>query len=176
MLELYMSAIDGKTGDPFLDEINLGTGNYTNREYWLQVDEFRNGLYAESAMSRKILERAVRETKEAMVDAIFDRPDAAELRNVDFPDTEGFTRAEYLDQHMDRVWNGLGHGEYTKHEHQAWLLDQYTGINRDWSPPHWRMLKMRHEASQSKDAHALDNLFDRVREFVGSENGPEDFD
>jgi hypothetical protein len=176
MLEVMMAMLDGDTGDEFLDEINLGTGNYSKSEYWLQVEEFRSGLYAESSMVRALLERAVRETKEGMVDAIYERPDSEELRRVDFPPPrEGQTREEYMDEHMDAIWNGLGGEDYSRREHQAYLVEQYAGIQRSWNPPLWRMVKMRHEASQSKDARALDNLFERVREFRGQTPGG-DFD
>lgn len=175
MLEVYMAALAGETGDPFLDQINMGTGNYTDSEYWLQVQEFRNGLYAEAAVSRKVLERARRETKEAVVRAILETPDSKLLDDISYPppdDDASF--GEYYGEHADEIWESLGTEEITPSRHRAILVNEVTDLGMGWTPPHLRMVKMRHEASQSKDARALDNLFDRVKEFVGG-GGPEEF-
>jgi hypothetical protein len=175
MLEVYMAALAGETGDVFLDEINLGTGNYTDAEYWQQVQAFRNGIYAESAVSRHVLEKAVRETKEAIVEAIFETPDAQILDSVSYPaPEEGQTQADYFDEYAEEIWAGLGTADMPPSRHKAVLVNEVTSIGMNWEPPHMRMLKMRHEASQSKGARALDNLFDRVKEFKGGE-GMEEF-
>lgn len=171
MLEIYMHALANSTNDDFLDTINLGVGNYTDGEYWQQVTAFKRGLYADSAMTKRVIERAKTETKKRMVEAIFDeRDDAQVLTGVDYPEPEeGQTREEYYEEHMEAVWEDLGFttssGEqYSTAEHQAWLVHVCTGLDMDWTPPHWRMLKMRHEASRSKRAHLLDNLFGRPPE------------
>lgn len=180
MLEIYMAALNGETGEPLLDRINLGTGNYTTAEYWQQVDSFRAGMFAESALVRKIMERARHEAKEAMVDAIWEgRHGSGLLKHVDFvdpDDSECETREEYFDEYSDLIWEGLGTEGFPPSEHRAYVVHQATGIPMDWEPPHWRMMKMRHEASQSKGARALDNLFSRVKEFRGQDGPLEEFD
>ena len=173
MLEVYMEALAGKTGDPFLEQINMGTGNYNNAEYWQQVQAFRNGMFAESAVSRKILERAQRETKEAIVDAIFDTPESKHLDQVSYPDPGDKDRDEYYNEYADQIWEKLGTESMPPSQHKAILVSEVTNIGLDWTPPHHRMLKFKHEASQSKGARIIDNLFDRVKEFHG--NDPEDF-
>lgn len=174
MLEVYMSMLAGNTGDDFLETINLGTGNYTNDEYWQQVQSFRNGLFAESAVSRHVLEKARRETKEALVEAIFETPEAQILDGVSYPAPDDDTsQREYYNEHADEIWESLGTAEMPPSRHKAVLVNEVTGLGMNWSPPHHRMLKMRHEASQSKGARALDNLFDRVKEFQGGEPSEE---
>jgi len=39
------------------------------------------------------------------------------------------------------------------------MIEKYSGIDRNWVPPHWRMLQARHEASRSRGARLMDNLF-----------------
>jgi hypothetical protein len=171
MLEIYMRAVDNTTGESFLDAVNLGVGYYSDEEYWQQVEAYRNGLYADSAMTEKVIRRAVLQTKRRMVDAIVDgRHDARLLKRVDYPDPgDGQSRQGYFEEHIDDVWEDLGYetadGEsYGTHEHQAWLVHVCTDLDMDWTPPHWRMLKARHEASKSKGARLIDNLFGRPPE------------
>lgn len=171
MLELYMHALANSTQDDFLDSINLGVGNYTKAEYWQQIEAFRNGLYADSAMTRKVIERAKTQTQRRLVEAIYTKAesgrDAQILNNVDYPEPSPgeVSRQEYFDEHIEDIWQELGvKGEYSKTEHQAWLVHVCVGIDLDWTPPHWRMLKARHEASRSKNARLIDNLFGRPPE------------
>lgn len=189
MLEVYMHALASRTHDDFLDQVNLGIGNYSESEYWQQIQAFRDGMFADSSMTRKLLERARYETKIALVEAIFDNPESEVLRGVDAPhkkdgndkypktrreeppdgDSELVDRHEYFDEYADEMWDSLGYttqdGErYKREEHQANLINTVTGIGMNWVPPHWRMLKARHEASRSKDAHLIDNLFGRPPE------------
>lgn len=172
MLEIYMHAVSNHTSDDFLDTINMGVGNYTSGEYWQQINAFRNGLYANSAMTRTIIQQAIKQTQKRLVDAIWDKErfgrDAQILRSIDYPvpdiDENNITRhkQEYLEEHMEDIWENLGDlNDYSTHEHQAWLVHMCTNLDMDWTPPHWRMLKARHEASRSKDARLIDNLFGR---------------
>jgi len=179
MLEVYMHALASRTGDDFLDTVNLGIGNYTDAEYWQQVSAFRSGLYADSAMTKKLIKKARREALRGVVDAVYDNRDRAILDNIDnLPEPKnGQSKQGFYDEHADDIWRNLGdHEGYTAAEHKAWLVHEVTGIPRDWTPPHWRMLKMRHEASRSKDARLIDNLFGRPPEPSGGNMQPvEDF-
>lgn len=177
MLEVYLRVLEGKTNDPFLDDINLGTGFYDSKEYWLQVDSFRHGLFAEASMMPIIMDRARFETKHAIVDAIFESPNSARLAGIDYPPPgESQSKEAYYAEYADAIWDNLGDESrgWSKWHHQAILISDVTGISQDWVPPHWRMLKMRHEASQSKEARALDDLFGRVREIKGQQIDSED--
>lgn len=168
MLEIYMHAVGNRTGDEFLDSINMGVGNYDDAEYWQQIEAFRNGMFADAAMTRKVIERAVLETKMRIVDEIFGDEDSMLLDKgeVDHPKPVGMSKEEYLEQCMDDVWDGLGIPEqdYSTEQHQAWMVNRATGLPMDWTPPHWRMLKARHEASRSKGARLMDNVFGRPPE------------
>jgi len=172
MLEIYMEAVENKSGDSFLEEVNLGVGNYSDGEYWQQVESFRNGLYADTAMTQKIVERARLQTQRRLVDAIYGDGDDRILRHIDYPDPEESgtpPKKEYLENNMEEIWQGLGYesrdGEsYSATEHQAWLVHVCTGLGTDWTPPHWSMMMARHEASRSKGARMLDNLFGRPPE------------
>ena len=128
----------------------------------------RNGLYADSAMTGKVLERAELQTKRRIVDEIYEGGSSRILRNIDHPDTGEMSKEEYMREHMDDLWRNLGvdteETQYTTQQHQAWLVHVCTGLDMDWTPPHWRMLKARHEASRSKDARLIDNLFGRPPE------------
>lgn len=175
MLGVYMHAIQSPLGDDFLDQSSLGLGNYNSKEYWLQIQSFRHGLYADAALTRRILERAIYEAKEELARDCYRRPE--QIMDVAFPqpnkpdETEEFefgngyeTEEEYIERAKDQIWDNLGQGELTRVDHQVQMIEKYAGIDKNWVPPHWRMLKMRHEASRSKGARLIDNLFERVRE------------
>jgi len=167
MIALYMEAIDGNSNDPFLDQINMGVGKYNDAEYWQQVGAFRKGMYGEAAMGRKVMERAKREAKEALVDAIYDNDEASLLSGVTYPAPGDQDRDEYLAEHGDMIWDGLGTAEISPSEHKAIIIREATGLPDNWVPPHMRMIKFRHKASQSKGAQLIDNLFERVQEYMG---------
>jgi hypothetical protein len=166
MLEIYMHAVANNTDDDFLDTINLGVGKYEEAEFWQQMESFRTGMFADAAMTKRIVERAVLEAKRKMVETIMERPGSKVLRNVDYPDPDRMSKREYFDKHAENIWEDLGteDGEYTPEQHQAWLVSHFTGLDMNWTPPHWRMLKARHEGSRSKDGHLIDNVFGRPPE------------
>lgn len=168
MIALYMEAIDGDTNDPFLDQVNMGVGKYNDAEYWQQVSSFRKGMYAESAMGRKVVERAKKEAKRALVNAIFENDEASILSGVSYPPPEpDQTREEYLEEHIDMIWDGLGTKEISPSEHKSVIIQEATDLPADWVPPQMRMIKMRHKTSQSKNSQLLDNIFERVTEYMG---------
>jgi hypothetical protein len=190
MLEVYMHALSNSTGDALLSRVNLGVGNYTEAQYWQQIEAYRQGLYADSAMTKRILHRAKRETLKRLVDAVFENRDSKLLKGVTYEepleagdvDEDGNerehdeTKAEYLDRCAQDIWENLGNDDhdYSASEHQAYLVNMATDIELDWVPPHWRMLMARHEASRSKQAHLIDNLFGRPPE-PKAMAPPEDF-
>ena len=163
MLEIYMHALNNSTADDFLDTINLGVGNYEDAEYWQQMESFKDGMFADAAMTDKIVRRAKLETKKRMVDAIYSESESRILNGVSYPDPGDMSKRQYLEEEMEEVWRNLGDPsrDYDREEHQAWLVSACTDIDPDWTPPHWRMLKARHEASRSKGARLIDNLFGR---------------
>lgn len=191
MLEVYMHALDSPVGDDFLDQSNLGLGNYGTKEYWQQIQSFRNGLYADAGMARRIIDRAIYETKRKMAGDAFDRPKQISFKHPN-PDSyikalieqhdieleekmdedetiavlrsQSWVRQSYIEEFQDEIWQDLGDEEISMVSKQTEMVTRYTGLTTNWVPPHWRMLKMRHEASRSKGARLIDNLFERVRE------------
>lgn len=174
MLEVYMHAIDSPIGDDFLDKSSLGLGNYNTGEYWQQIHSFRQGLYADAGLTRRVLERAIYETKRGLAKDCYRRSE--QLKRIPHPKPnkppDGFefkgdeyeTEEEYIQKYADQIWEGIDEIEGDTVQLQVQLIERYSGIDRNWVPPHWRMLMMRHEASRSKGARLIDNLFERVRE------------
>jgi len=171
MLGVYMHAIQSPLGDDFLDQSSLGLGNYNSKEYWLQIQSFRHGLYADAALTRRVLERAIHEAKRKLARDCYNRPDQMMVAfpQPNKPEDDEFgddyeTEEEYIERAADQIWDDLGTEDMTTVDHQVMMIEKYAGIDKNWVPPHWRMLKMRHEASRSKGARLIDNLFERIRE------------
>jgi len=62
-IDIYNLAIESTIDSELIDDVLLGLGNYSSREYWQQVDAFRKGLFSVEAFSRRLRERAIEETK-----------------------------------------------------------------------------------------------------------------
>lgn len=150
-LDIYDEAVKPSADDEFLDSSNLGLGYYETKEYWLQVESFRKGLYADAAFSRTLIERSISETKHFL--------GREKWENLPDGKREEYDRRRYIDIKGEEIWEQLD--EAQKFE----TLGEVTGITSDWRPPFWRMMMMRHEASRSRGARLLDNLFGRVSEF-----------
>lgn len=173
-LEMYMATLEGKTGDEHVDETNLGTGFYTNAEYYQQVHSFRISLFAKAAVGRTIVERAIEEAKDGIVDAIFMGEYEHWAPDPDEPPEErellaSTHRDDYKARHIDEIWERLGSdSEQPSYKIKAAAVAKYSTVSADWEPPHSKMLKMRHEASKSKSARLQDNIFGRVKEYLGN--------
>lgn len=160
-LDLYGSALGPTTvDDEFLQRTNFGLGNYSSREMYQQVESFRDGLFADAAFSSVLLERAVDYTKRRLAEQQWQE----EYGDQDDPDV---SRREYIEANADDIWESLGSVEDREEPspQQAKLdaMAKHAGVTSDWVPPHWRVMKMRHEASRSRDARLLDNVFGRVK-------------
>jgi hypothetical protein len=174
-IDIYNLAIESTIDSELIDDVLLGLGNYSGREYWQQVDAFRKGLFSVEAFSRRLRERAIEETKTALAkDGI-----EAEWREA------GTDSQQTVDE---PGWNNLDEEERAKHDRRRWISakkDEYweqlpeqikyeqivetAGLDTDWKSPHLRMMMMRHEASRSKGARLMDNLFGRVKEHRGQQ-------
>jgi len=62
-IDIYNLAIASTIDSDLIDDVLLGLGNYSSREYWQQVDSFRKGVFSTAAFTRRIRERAIEETK-----------------------------------------------------------------------------------------------------------------
>lgn len=156
-LDIYHEAISPQSEDEFLDGNNLGLGNYENREYWQQVEAFKDGMYLRSAFSELVLDRAVKETIYEMGKEAWQELDPEEQAESD--------RRQWILEYGAKRWNNADEVAEEDQDPQkireAWLR-QFAGVDRRWTPPQMRMMMMRHEASRSRGARLLDNLFGRV--------------
>lgn len=168
-LDLYLKAIDGRVNDAFLDQVNLRLGNYQNQEYWQQVQSFKNGLYAESAFGRRILDRSIEETKRQLAEERY----AA----IGEDDETTMDRRRFIETRKEEIWDEMAPEDPNAPDPRVEHIQRVAGIDGDWAPPFWRMLKMRHEASPSRGSRMADNLFGRVKQLYNSSDGelmPED--
>ena len=172
-LDIYSDAIETTVDDEFLSKNKLGLGNYSSSEYWQQVDSFQSGVYAHEAFTRRLRERAIAEAQREMAENGWDVRDAEGtvvhlqgLKDLDDGERDQIlSPRKYLEDRGKEIWHSLTPDE----QYQA--LVNIVGFERDWTPPHWRMLQMRHESSRSRDARLIDNLFGRVKEVKEESNG-----
>ena len=170
-LDMYNRAVEPPVDDDFLGSMNLGLGYYSSREYWQQVESFRQGLYADAAFARPLNQRAIEEAKRGM--------GLEAWNNLDEDEREKKDRRRFIRAKGEERWQGLmpskTASEYTSQQEREeeaarrrrHAIDNYAETSLGFTPPHWRMIMMRHEASRSRGARLLDNLFGRVREFMG---------
>jgi hypothetical protein len=148
-LDIYGSAIESTTdGDDFLSRNNLGLGNYSEREYWQQISAFRQGMFADAAFRRMVLSRAETQTKRALAEELWDE--------LSERTKERKSKRRFLREKAEEEWQTLSDDQ------KAAKMKEVTGIGETWDSPFYRMLQARHEASRSKFARLLDNLFGRV--------------
>lgn len=164
-LDIYHEAITPQVQDELLSESNLGLGNYDDAEMWQQVESFRDGIFADEAFGRILTDRAIDETKrELALDGFrfeFGEDDLEDIdedgwTDLDDEERDRRDRRRYIEERGEQIWGAL------PEELRYRTLVEVTGFEKQWIPPHWRMLMMRHEASRSRDARTLDNVFGRV--------------
>lgn len=180
-LEVYDRASRATEKDEFLKDVNLGLGNYSNREYWMQMESLRDGKFADAAFSMHIKQRAITQTKLTLAlegyryygagrtvvgDADGEPQEDARHHKgwnelSDEEQAEHESKRKYLQERGEEIWNALT--EQRREE----AVQEVVG-DTDWLPPQWFMLTGRHEASRGKAAHLLDTLFGRVREVRGT--------
>jgi len=161
-IDLYDEAVHPTVDDDFLQGNNLGLGNYTNSEYWQQVQSFAQGLFGDSAFGRLITDRAIDETKRKLATEGW----SYTTEKGDKTEFDPWTERNKWDDHQRRqAIRERGEDIFQKlsDERKLEAVSDKVGL-RNWTPPQWRMLMMRHEGSRSRGARVLDNLFGRIRE------------
>ncbi len=169
-IDIYSDAISSTVDDELLENINLGLGNYSDAEYWQQVDSFKQGMFADTAFGRRLENRAIEETKTEMALegwSYYDEHEDEVVTEDGWEDLSDEEKAEkdrrrYLEQRKEEIWGQLNDRERFD------ALVEVTGFSEEWTPPQWRLMMMRHEASRSKDGRLIDNIFGRVKEVKGS--------
>jgi hypothetical protein len=168
MESLADTAVDADLPDEFLDQANLGLGNYTDAEMWQQVRSYGHAMYAET-FSRLILERAIYETKLGLAEHGWQArdEDGNEVYRLAPADEEEMredeTRREFIQRRGQEKWKRLDERERVE------AIEEFSGITESWTSPFHRMMLVRHETSRSRDARLIDNLFGRVRKLVNRE-------
>ena len=169
-LDLFSRALDGST----FRDANLGLGNYTDAEYYQQAQQYKYGMFANAAFGRPLTERAVQDAKHGLARDGWKfkrkKQNQPQPETVTHDGWEGLgddeqdeaDRRRYFERRGDEIWDELPESQ----RRQA--LIEYAGVLRDWEPPQWQMLKMRHDASRSRDARLLDNLFGRGKQKVAN--------
>lgn len=155
--------------DEFLEENNLGLGFYkSDSELYQQVERFHDGMYSSAAFQRKLLRRAVEETKREL--AVRGRQ-FYDQRNMEPVSVSGWddlddeeqakrSRREFVETTGERIWQRMSNDQRLQ------AMEIVTGIDRQWSPPHERILMAQHELTRSRDARTLDNLFGRIEKLI----------
>lgn len=194
-LDLWQDVVRSDAPDPFLNEQNLGLGNYQNKEMWQQVESYRNGMYAGAAFRRLLKERAEKETKTALAIDGWSFTDPQDGTLTEFAGWDELTDAE-----RERVWRDeLQQHESDPPDRRRWIerrgeqvferlrqhrrpdighypardaLVELSSYDPGWEPAHNRMLLARHETSRSRGARLLDNVFQRVKERLTNNDGP----
>jgi len=173
-VDLYDRATAPTAKDDILGETNLGLGNYTEKEYWMQVDAFRKWVFAHSAVSKPMNRRVVDfALTQAAVEAWNDLdPEERDEEWADIRPDEGtrMDRRRWIQQKKADLWDvpvddtvtDPGEAQEIRDEERQMLIEEYGRGDLHWQPPFGRMLKMRHEASRSVGSRLLDNLFGRV--------------
>jgi hypothetical protein len=173
-IDIYNLAIASTSDSELIDDVLLGLGNYSSREYWQQVDSFRKGVFSTAAFTRRIRERAIEETKVELalhgVSEEWEVDQTVRAFEADgWYDLDGETQAEHdrrrwINEKKEEFWEQLPEAI------QFQLVAEVAGLDKDWKAPHIRMMMMRHEASRSKEARLMDNLFGRIKEHYSNGN------
>lgn len=181
-LDLFHEAASPTSDDEYLRRNNLGLGNYDAREYWQQIEAFKNHIYADAALGGTLLEFAIYKTKwelgmEFLAES--DADDAMQALEDSHATSHAECRREAILALGEWKWDRLGRDEVSLDnwksfdvadrqeltaQMQLQALDEYANGAHEWTTPQGRMISARHEASRSRGARLLDNLFGRVKE------------
>ncbi|QLD84618.1 hypothetical protein HWV23_02735 [Natronomonas halophila] len=169
-LDLYQEAVNPSLTEEFLNNNNLGLGNLTEAEVYQQIESYRAGMFADAALSDRIDNRRLEETKRALAEEgwtyINDngkKKDVSGWNGKGDSWKESEDRRRYLERRGEEIWDSL------PEEQQFEAIVEFTG-RPDWMAPHYRMLLMRNEASKSKEARTQDNLFGRVKKLISNDD------
>lgn len=158
-LELYDGIVNPSATDRVVEK--LGTGYYSEDEQWQQVQSYQQGMYGDAAFGRNLWERSV-------LDAIFELGQNGwrfwddhrdEYKKFDGADVDELgpreSPREAIYDRGQQIWERLEDHDLQR----AAVLREYASLDEEWTPPHWRMMEARHEASKSRDARTQDNAF-----------------
>jgi hypothetical protein len=173
--ELDVAAeIVGSSGyEELLQELNIGTGNYSPEDLAMQMRSFRKGMVCAVAFDGRLFDRAVYETKIKLADEGYqyygDDGTVLEVDGLDELDDETVAenggRGPTLRKRGEKIWARLAEPGEALSKAQAAALSQKVGIER-FKPVFWRLMAVYHEGSKSRNARTQDNFFQRVKKHL----------
>lgn len=163
-LDIYDRAVSPNVdGDEFLSNNNFGLGHYTGDEMWQQVESFKRGLFAEQAFVRRLLDRAIHETVVSLGlrgGTFYDEREGVQdvrefdgWENLDEDERAKNNRREWVLEEGQRIW------ELLPDNCKAEALEERAGVSSSWTPPHFRMMQVRHETGRSRDGKTMETIF-----------------
>lgn len=170
--------------DSLLNETNLGLGNYEKGMYWQQVEDFKNHLYGEAAFGGgKNMARAVDDVKyrlaadrwaemseaerEAAREDMTDEGEPPASKRQWFDETGEDLFEDKVEPDADEFGGALTPEERNLLRLQATLelVDERVNVDGELQTAMARMLVMKHEGSRGIDAHLMDSVTGRAKEY-----------
>lgn len=185
VLDYRHGIVQAQSEDEFLANNNLGLGVYGTREYWQQIDNFSQMLYAEAAFEDNLVQRAEYKAKRCIADRGFsytveteevshdvevdawDELDEESQAEVATDDDDWETRE--FDAWVDEEWNSMPVAARLE------AMRRFTEFDPGRHLPQARILLARHEMSRSKDGRLIDAAMvdsHRIEEIDGRPQGP----
>jgi hypothetical protein len=157
-LDLHDAVINPPSGDPLLETTNLGIGNLSESQYWLQVQAYESVIYAQTFGDYLIdLARHAGQYELGARGWQYWHTDD-ELKEHDGVDEDDVDSRVDVRERGEHIWELLPERERIK------VIDEYGGLSSEFLSAFWRMLTVRNEVSRSKNAQLLDNYFGRKSE------------
>jgi len=168
-LDVYHEVVSSTVEEGLLAETNLGLGNLDDGEYYQQVESFRFAQFADAAFRRTLLERAIKQTIQELAKQGWTWTESesdgepVEMSVSGYQDLKKGEQTErdkrqYMRDRGPEIWEDLPEAERIE------AMQEFAGMSEQWKPPHWKMIQVRNEASRSRDARLMDNVFGRIRE------------
>lgn len=185
VLDYRHGIVQAQSEDEFLANNNLGLGVYGTREYWQQIENFSQMLYAEAAFEDNLMQRAEYKAKGAIAERGFsyeietdegtvrheieawDELDDAERKDHATDETDWESRE--FEAYIDEEWNALSATA------RLAAIQRFTEYDPGRHLPQARILLARHEMSRSKDGRLVDAAMvdsHRIEEVDGRPQGP----
>lgn len=173
-LDIQARILSSSSGNPLLEETNLGLGNYDEDYKWQQIRSLRKGLYAWIAFGSALTRRQIYETKWRLGEEGYNPNYSGMTDDVEHHkpfDADGFDSSEEdqsrwnaIQERGEEIWQKLGEPGMVLSEEQAAAVHKKTGVGEDWMPIFWQLVSSRHEVSRSDGAELLRDALTGVKE------------
>ena len=174
-LDVAFSIIRSSEYDELLEQINFGTGYYSDKDLQMQMRNVRKGLVTNIAFSRTLRKHAERETKTKLADEGFayynESKDETQIWKP-LDDLKDLPKSQYgagaggrttaLLARGEEIWDEMSRPEYSLSIEQAAALDAKASMS-NFKPIFNHLAALYHEQTKSKGARTQDNFFGRVK-------------